>query len=50
MRLALAPVKAMLAEAAQNGDLRGNPVAGYRSRYTMTARDGEEDADGKPDR
>jgi integrase len=34
VRLALAPVKALLATAHQRGEIRSNPAAGYRTRYT----------------
>lgn len=34
VRLSLAPVKALLATAHQRGELRSNPAAGYRTRYT----------------
>lgn len=34
VRLSLAPVKALLATAHQRGEIRSNPAAGYRTRYT----------------
>lgn len=34
VRLALAPVKALLATAHQRGEIRSNPSAGYRTRHT----------------
>jgi integrase len=39
VRLSLAPVKALLADAHARGDLRSNPVAGYRTRYELDAVD-----------
>jgi len=47
VRLALAPVKALLATAHQRGDIRANPVAGYRTRYEVGA--GDEPAEGGTD-
>jgi len=44
VRLSLAPVKALLATAHQRGELRSNPAAGYRTRYTTTTLD-EDTAD-----
>jgi integrase len=44
VRLALAPVKALLATAHQRGDLRSNPAAGYRTRYAQKRVD-----DGQPE-
>jgi integrase len=35
LRLALAPVKSMLADAAQRGDILRNPATGWRTRYTQ---------------
>jgi integrase len=37
VRLALAPVKALLADALQRGDIRINPASGYRTRHTQKA-------------
>jgi integrase len=37
VRASLAPVKALLAEALAAGDIRVNPAAGWRARYTQTA-------------
>jgi integrase len=37
VRLALAPVKALLATAHQRGEIRANPAAGYRTRHTTPA-------------
>jgi integrase len=39
VRLALAPVKALLATAHQRRDLRFNPAAGYRTRHEVQAVD-----------
>jgi hypothetical protein len=39
VRLALAPVKALLATAHQRGEIRSNPAAGYRTRYTSPTAD-----------
>ncbi len=39
VRLALAPVKALLATAHQRRDLRFNPAAGYRTRHEVAAVD-----------
>jgi integrase len=39
VRLSLAPVKAMLATAHGRGDIRSNPLAGYRTRYEVAAPD-----------
>ncbi len=39
VRLALAPVKALLATAHQRGEIRSNPAAGYRTRHTTPAVD-----------
>ena len=44
VRLALAPVKALLATAHQRGDLRANPAAGYRTRYELDS-GGRDEAD-----
>lgn len=44
VRLALAPVKALLATAHQRRDLRFNPAAGYRTRHEVTAVDATDDA------
>lgn len=43
VRLALAPVKALLATAHQRGDLRANPAAGYRTRYELDTRSDDEE-------
>ncbi len=42
VRLALAPVKALLATAVQRRDLRMNPIAGYRTRHEVRAKDDTE--------
>jgi integrase len=36
VKAALAPVKALLADALAAGDIRVNPAAGWRARYTQT--------------
>ncbi len=43
VRLALAPIKALLAEAVRKGELRVNPAAGWRCRYTQTVEEYDED-------
>jgi integrase len=42
VRLALAPVKALLAQAVAKGDLRVNPAAGWRCRYTQVVEEYDE--------
>ena len=42
VRLSVAPVKALLADAFAAGDLRVNPAAGWRCRYTQTTVDFDE--------
>lgn len=42
VRLSLAPVKAMFADAVQRGDLRVNPAAGYRTKHAVPSRDVDE--------
>jgi len=37
VRLSLAPVKALLADAYAAGDVRVNPAAGCRARYAQPA-------------
>jgi integrase len=39
VRIALAPVKALLATVHNRGEIRWNPAAGYRSAYTHEAID-----------
>jgi integrase len=46
VRLALAPVKALLADAAQRGDIVRNPALGWKTRYTQTSDEVAEDDDG----
>jgi integrase len=46
VRLALAPVKALLATAHQRGEIRSNPAAGYRTRHTTPTL---ETIDGEPE-
>lgn len=43
VRLSLAPVKALLATAHQRGEIRSNPAAGYRTRFTHPTVEGSED-------
>lgn len=43
VRLALAPVKALLATAHQRGDIRSNPAAGYRTRHTTPTVDTDDE-------
>jgi integrase len=44
VRLSLAPVKALLADALAAGDIRVNPAAGWRARYEQTTNTEHEDS------
>ena len=45
VRLSLAPVKALLATAHERGEIRSNPAAGYRTRYTSLVVETAEEAE-----
>lgn len=45
VRLSLAPVKALLATAHQRGEIRSNPAAGYRTRFTHPTVEGSEEVE-----
>jgi integrase len=46
VRLALAPVRALFADALQRGDITRNPTLGWKTRHTQTLEEIGEDEDG----